>query len=184
MRALIDKLLLRLSQAKFLVETEQRELAKALTEEQAATTAQAIAQAIAQEVQEQAHKKIADVVSRCLETIYDDPYALMVQFERRRGKTEAVFVFNHHDHPVDPTTAASGGQLEVAAFALRLACLVLSHPPHRRVLFLDEPFRNVEIRLMERVRAMLLSLAEELGCQIFLITHIRELVCGQVLEIT
>ena len=43
--------------------------------------AQVITQDIAQQIQEQAHARIARVVSLCLETIFDEPYYFQIHFE-------------------------------------------------------------------------------------------------------
>jgi len=83
-------------------------------------------------------------------------------------------------------TAAGGGVVDVAAFALRLSCLMLSKPPLRRILILDEPFKYVSERrgYRERVRQLLESLAEEMGIQILMVTHIEALQTGDIVELS
>ena len=44
----------------------------------------ALAQTVAQQVQEQAHRKIADVVSQSLEAIFEEPYDFQIKFEQKR----------------------------------------------------------------------------------------------------
>jgi len=146
--------------------------------------AQEVIQLVAQAVQQQAHKRIAGVVTRCLGAVYDDAYEFQIIFERKRGKTEARLVFLREGKEVDPTTASGGGPVDVAAFALRLACLVLCQPRPRKLLVLDEPFRFVDKDRSERVRMLMELLAKEMGVQIVMVTHKSELQSGKVIELT
>jgi DNA repair exonuclease SbcCD ATPase subunit len=85
---------------------------------------------------------------------------------------------------VDPMAAAGGGVVDVAAFALRLACLMLHRPAVRRTVVLDEPFKFVSADRRGYVRQMLEDLAEELNVQFIMVTHIEELKTGHVIEIS
>jgi ABC-type sulfate/molybdate transport systems ATPase subunit len=80
---------------------------------------------------------------------------------------------------------AGGGVVDVAAFALRLACLMLRRPKGRRLLVLDEAFRFLSERkeYRNRVRDLLVSLSEEMQVQVVLVTHDPVLEVGKVVEI-
>lgn len=143
-----------------------------------------IIQGIAKHVQQKAHKQIASVVTRCLETIFDDPYEFKIEFEVKRGKTEARLVFLRDGNEVDPTTASGGGAVDVASFALRLACIVLSRPRLRRLIVLDEPFKFLHSAVYrERVCKMLNTLAKKMNVQFIMVTGITELRTGKVIEL-
>lgn len=145
--------------------------------------AQDILQHLAKAVQQQAHRKISEVVSSCLEAVFDDPYQFHIEFERKRGKTEASLRFKRRKLEVDPLTATGGGVVDVAAFALRIACLVLSRPRLSPVVVLDEPFKFVSAKYRDNVRMMLEQLSSEMKLQIIMVTHIRELETGNVIEL-
>jgi len=147
------------------------------------TEAQEFTQSIAQEVQQKAHARIAAVVSQCLEAVFDEPYTFKIHFEQKRGRTEAALVFERDGMEVDPLTASGGGVVDVAAFALRLSCLMLSRPPMRRLVVLDEPFKFVSEEYRGRVREMLDRLSLELNVQIVMVTHIPELETGKVIRL-
>lgn len=143
---------------------------------------------MAEGVQQRAHRQIAGVVSRCLTAVFDRPYSFRIAFEKKRGRTEAVLRFTRREKgvgrvDVDPADGAGGGVLDVAAFALRLACLMLTRPRPRRVLFLDEPFRHVSRNYRDRVRQLLETLSREMELQIIFITHDQELVAGRLIEL-
>jgi len=78
-------------------------------------TAQEIVQTVAQSIQQQIHTRIADVVSRCLSAVFDEPYEFRIIFEQKRGKTEARLIFVRDEQEIDPMTAAGGGVIDVAA---------------------------------------------------------------------
>lgn len=145
--------------------------------------AQEILQLLAESVQRKAHKKLADVVTSCLSSVFDDPYEFHIVFERKRGKTDAVLRFRKGGLDVDPLTASGGGMIDVAAFALRIACLVLHRPRLSKVVVLDEPFRFVSAQYQENVRSMLEELSTKMGLQIIMVTHIEALSTGEVIEI-
>lgn len=146
--------------------------------------AQQLVQEIAEKTQQCAHQRIASVVSRCLEAVFgEEAYELRIDFERKRGKTEARLLFCRGEMAVNPTEAAGGGVVDVAAFALRLACLVLSQPRRRRFLALDEPFKHLSREYRPRVKALLETLSKEMGVQILMVTHSQELVTGKVVEL-
>ena len=148
-----------------------------------AEEAQQIIQAVAEMIQEQAHDRIAGVVSRCLAAVFDEPYEFKIIFERTRGRTEARLVFLRDGMAVDPITSSGGGVVDVAAFALRVSCLMLKRPAARRVLVLDEPFRFVSKDYRPRVAQMLTDLATELHIQFIMVTHIEELRVGTVIDV-
>lgn len=171
--------------AKEAEEQEGKELKKSKDELAAYEEAQSIAQDVAKQIQEQAHAQIAKVVSICLEAVFDEPYYFQIHFERKRGRTEAYLTFEKEGKEVDPLDSAGGGVIDVAAFALRLACLLLSRPRLRPVMILDEPFKNLSKSkgYLDRVPDMLISLSEEFGVQFLMVTHIDELKIGTVIEL-
>lgn len=182
-RKAVDALLRQRATATATVAAERQAAADAAAELAATTEAQRAAQSIAQQVQQTAHGKVARVVSRCLSAVFETPYEFEILFEQKRGKTEAELLFKRNGRTVDPTGAAGGGVVDVAALALRLACMRLARPTVRPVLFLDEPFRFVDADNTLRVRLLLETLAEEMGVQFILVTHEPKLVAGTVVEI-
>lgn len=143
-----------------------------------------IAQAVAEEIQKQAHDQIANVVTRCLSTVFETDYGFTIEFEKIRNNTEAkVILTKGGQEIVDPLNSDSGGVIDVAAFALRVACLVMHKPKLRQLLILDEPFKFVSEEYRENVRVMLDELAEDFEIQIIMVTHITELVTGKEIRI-
>ena len=179
----VAKLEERFKQLEISRENEEVALGKAVIRLGHSVQARDILQHLAQAVQQQAHERISRVVSTCLAAVFDDPYEFVIQFERKRGKTEARLRFIRGELDADPLTASGGGFVDVAAFALRVACLVMRRPRVSRVVILDEPFRFVSKEYQERVRGMLEQLSKDMDVQIVFVTHNPSFVTGRVIEL-
>jgi len=144
--------------------------------------AQEIAQEAAEQIQQQVHKQISDIVNKCLQTIFDNPYEFKIRFVSKRGKTEAELIFMRDGRE---RKNVGGGVVDVVAFALRLSSLLLTNNPVAPVEILDQPFGNVSKAhgYLERVPEMLLMLAEEFGIQFIQVTHVDELKMGKIVNI-
>lgn len=140
-------------------------------------------QEVAKNVQEDVHRKVCGIVTRCLEVIFDDPYTFTIQFDKKRSKTEARILLCRDGQEYDPAKSVAGGVIDVVSFALRLVSVVLSRPQLRQVLILDEPFKHLSAEYRERVGILLQELNEKMGIQFILITHHSELEIGKVITI-
>jgi DNA repair exonuclease SbcCD ATPase subunit len=167
------------------VAEEKEALSKLSAYQDCAIDAQKIVQSIAQDIQQKAHNQIAGVVSRCLQTVFDDPYEFKILFEQKRGRTEAVLTFQRDGLVItDPRNGCGGGAVDVASFALQLACLILKKPAVRKVMFLDEPFKGVHsVRYRNNVRKLLEGLSKDFNIQFIIVTQVPELKIGKVVEL-
>ena len=135
-------------------------------------------------VQRKAHERIAGVVTSCLKAVFGDSAPeLVIVFERKRNQTEARLAFVREGVEYDPCESSGGGVIDVASFALRLSCMMLSKPSLRRLLVLDEPFRFVSKEYRPKVRELVEKLSEELNIQFILVTHDESFHIGKVIEV-
>lgn len=125
--------------------------------------------------QQQLQVHISEITTLALEAVFPDPYALTAEFVQRRNKTECDLYFIRDDNPVDPLSAAGGGTVDVASFALRVASWSMRTPRSRNILILDEPFRYLSEGLLPRAGEMIKQISEKLGLQIIMVTHSEEL---------
>jgi ABC-type molybdenum transport system ATPase subunit/photorepair protein PhrA len=135
---------------------------------------------VAQLLQERAHERISRVVTSCLQTVFPNMNcSFEMHFERKRHHTETKLVLLQDGNAItNPMEGESGGVLDVASFALQLTALLLSKPPLRRIMIMDEPFKNVAIEYRANVRQMLEKLAKEFKIQFIIVTHMDELMIG------
>lgn len=147
--------------------------------------AQSITQIVSQIIQQQAHDKIGRVVTACLQSVfYDEDYGFKIRFDRKRNKTEAKLIITNGGKEIeDPMEEDSGGVVDVAAFVLQLSCLMLSKPPVRRLIGLDEPFKFVSPEYRDNVRSMLEQLERDFNIQFIMVTHMDELTTGKVVRL-
>jgi DNA repair exonuclease SbcCD ATPase subunit len=183
LKSLVDRAALQWDHCRRQVREERDALEAAQQRLACVLTAQELVQGVAEKVQKEAHSRIAGIVTRCLKAIFgEQAYEFEIRFAQKRGRTEAQLLFirdgNEYD---DPPNQCSGGQCEVAAFALRLVCICLLRK--RRFLSLDEPFKAVAIARRQAIKELLLTLAEELQFQMVLTTHFSEMAGGTVVEL-
>lgn len=185
LRESVDAGLLEYRTARKQLSAEKRKLADEQDHALAVSKTREIVQTIAREVQERSHAQIAFVVSRCLAAVWGDRYKFAIHFEKKRGKTEARLVFVRKDGlELDPLDESSGGVVDVAAFALRLAAIMMSQPARRRLVVLDEPFKNVRGEIyQERVREMVERICEELDFQVIINTDLAAIQTGTIIAL-
>ena len=104
--------------------------------------AQAFVQNVAKETQEKLKFHIEDIVQMALDACYFDEYEFTIDFELKRGRTEAKLYFLKDGKEVDPEDATGGGVVDVTAFALRIAAWSLSKTDN--IIIFDEPFRCIK----------------------------------------
>ena len=182
-RKRVDQFLIKLETANEKARQERKHLVDSQNASDVAQDAHQLVQVVAKAVQEEAHDRIASVVSQCLEAVFDEPYQFEIDFEMKRGRTEASLFFVRGDISVDPMTASGGGVVDVAAFALRLACMVLLRPPVRRLLVLDEPWKHLSSEYRPRMRELVETLSKEMGVQFIIVTHSNEFKIGKVISL-
>ena len=138
--------------------------------------ARAIMQLVAKETQEQLEYKISELVSLGLSAIFDNPYELVLNYEIKRGKTEADLLFKRGENVVKPMLASGGGAVDVAAFGLRVAIWSLKSPRTRNTIVLDEPFRFLSKQHQVKAGQLLSEISSKLGIQIIMVTHNQEFI--------
>lgn len=179
-----DKLLAELEHAERDRAAERQRLADCRVALGHAKTAQAVLQAAAEGVQNLAHSQIAAVVTKALRTVGFD-YDFEIEFRRSRGRTEARLWFVRDGNKLSPRDdAVSGGAVDVAALALRVAAILLSTPKRRPLIVADEPMKFVNGETYQgRVGQLIESLAADLGFQFVIATDDPWLNIGKVVEL-
>jgi DNA repair exonuclease SbcCD ATPase subunit len=141
-----------------------------------AEKARVIMQLVAKETQQQLEYKISELVTLGLSAIFDNPYELVLEYEIKRGKTEANILFKRDGGICRPMLASGGGAVDVAAFGLRVAIWSLKSPKSRNTIILDEPFRFLSKQHQERASQLLSEISKKLKLQIIMVTHNQEFI--------
>lgn len=127
------------------------------------------------ETQRQLEFVLSEQVSLALATVFDDPYELKINFQEKRGKTEADILFVRRGLEMKPIGSVGGGAIDVASLGLRLAYWSMRRDKKTRpVLLLDEPFARLKgEEANKRALALLQELSQKLGIQIIMISDER-----------
>lgn len=150
------------------------------------TQAQAIIQAAAELAQSMLQAQLSDITSAALAAVFlEDPYEFVVNFIAKRGGTECEFNFKKGEELLKLFSDDSGfGAIDVASNALRIS--YLNSGDNRKVLLIDEPYKNLSKVFLPQAAEVISSLCHELGIQIIMITHIPEFaeIADRVFEVT
>lgn len=123
------------------------------------------------QTQRQLQFHISDITSLAMEAVFTEPYQLKVDFVERRNKTECDLWFERDGDLISPLEASGGGAVDVAAFALRVACYSMTTPKTNPVIILDEPMRFLSRDNQKRASIMVKELSQKLGVQFIIVTH-------------
>jgi len=132
-----------------------------------------IVQEVAKETQKALEYRISNLVTTALSAVLPEPPEFVVRFEIRRNQTECDLLIKEGDFEQRPADGSSGGSIDIASFALRIARWSLNK--NRPVFLLDEPFRNVSPDLQHKVSDMLKMISEKLGIQILMVSHAQNI---------
>jgi len=124
-------------------------------------------------------EKLDNIVTQGLRLIFGEGYKSKLEFDISRGqaviKPKIVTEVNGKELEADVADAHGGGLVNIVSVIYQILILSLVKPRQRRVLFLDEPFRNVSEEYLEATAEFIRQLNKKLGIQIVLITHRKQL---------
>jgi hypothetical protein len=124
--------------------------------------------------QRQIQNQVSELSSLALESVFDNPYKLMVDFVERRDKTECDLYFERNGNRVEPLGASGLGACDVASFALRIASWAMKRPRTRNIMILDEPFPRLKGRKANlRALQMVHQISTDLSIQIIMVSDER-----------
>src|SRR5690606_3364099 len=87
------------------LETAKQGLAETHREIRKHEQAIAVVKEVGLKTQQSLQYHIADTVSMALDSVFDDPYSMLVEFVQRRGKTECDLMFQRGKQVIDPLSA-------------------------------------------------------------------------------
>jgi DNA repair exonuclease SbcCD ATPase subunit len=121
--------------------------------------------------QQELQYHISDITSLALESVFKEPYKLLLEFVERRNKTECDIVFEKDGEKFAPIDSAGGGVVDVASFALRIASWSMAIANKSHVIILDEPMRFVSAEYQENASEMIKEISQKLKIQFIIVTH-------------
>lgn len=155
------------------IQTEVADLrVKTLSYEQAS----AVLSRIGEERQTAAQHQIEDLVTRGLQSIFNEDLTFHVVQAVKNKQPVVEFVVRSHmpdgqEVETEVIGARGGGLAEVVGFLLRLVVMLLSKDKQETILFLDESFGMLSAHYEVRMAEFLKEIVENTGIQVLMISH-------------
>lgn len=137
-------------------------------------------------IQESAYKAqkiietiFSEIVTKCIQSVFDKEYIYKVEFVTRRNKTECDLYLKLDGNKVDILDGDGGGLADIVSVSNRLAFWKIDNTvriknglkSRRGVLLADEPFKFLHSPvLQEKCSNMLKELSKEFGIQMILVS--------------
>ena len=127
-------------------------------------------------VQQEFEKVVEELVTQALRFVFGDGYSFEVESKIARNQPEIHLYINIDGERYSPRDEeTSGGETDVASFALRVILWAIQYDKTESTLFFDEPFRNLSRNHTNQVNEMIKYLSDMLEIQFIIITHIDEI---------
>tara|TARA_R100000329_G_scaffold108263_1_gene88933 strand:- start:1709 stop:2242 length:534 start_codon:yes stop_codon:yes gene_type:complete len=167
------------------VKAYEQKLSDAQKSEESYAQSFKLSQAVGLEIQQSIHASIDGLVTKCLHSVYGDRYDFRMKWIHKKTSTECrLSLFDTVvGEEIDPLKSTGGGVVDVIAIALRVTALMLTYPKRRRLLILDEPFKFVSAEYRDSISELIHELSKELGIQFIIVTHIPELMIGNIIDL-
>lgn len=142
-------------------------------------------QKISKEVQEETVVKISNIVTKACQYIFESKEEFVIKTEIKRNVPNTRFYLKTfkggEEVLLDPLEEEGGGKVDIIAFALRLASLLLCRPSLEKILVFDEPFKNVsrqngDTNYRERAAQFMKDICQEYNIQVIMVTHDKEFI--------
>lgn len=125
-------------------------------------------------VQDKLCERLSHIVTRVIQTVFDDTVSFIIRFVERRGVSEAdMFVVDGAGNEYDILESRGGGLADVVSLALQLSFILLSDVD--RWLILDEPARHVSKEAQKKFGEVLKMLVKEFGFTALFVTHSQDI---------
>jgi DNA repair exonuclease SbcCD ATPase subunit len=128
---------------------------------------------------DQIKHRIEDIVTTCLQYIFENDIVFSVEIKEVRGRPDAEFYIveniNGENFYTKPQEARGGGVVDIISIALRIAMIQCSNLDIEGPIFLDEPAKHLSEEYVQNVARFLKQITKELDRQIIIVTHERHL---------
>lgn len=136
-------------------------------------------QSVSEYARNQIKERIEDVVTNCLQYIFENDIVFCIELRDIRGRSEAEFYIvediNGEKVYTKPQEARGGGVVDIISIALRIAMIQCSDLNIDGPIILDEPAKHLSEEYINNVADFLKHTTRELKKQVIIITHERHL---------
>lgn len=124
---------------------------------------------------DQAKNQIENLVTNCLQFIFNSNIRFEIEISESYGKPNAEFYviteFDDNTIKTKPEISRGGGIVDIVSLALRISFLQVHNPQIEGPLILDEPAKHVSEEYIYNVAEFLKETSKMFDRQIIMITH-------------
>lgn len=132
-------------------------------------------QKTSQFAREQAKTQVENLVTNCLEYIFENETEFKIEMTEAYKKQNAEFYVitktGNEEIKTRPTESRGGGVVDIISLALRISFLQIHRPYIEGPLILDEPAKHVSEEYIFNVANFLKQTSEMFNRQIIMVTH-------------
>lgn len=157
-------------------ENTKKELDKEIKYEDLLTKVILLFQKTATYAREQSKRQIEDLVTRCLQFIFETDIEFLIELSEKRSVPNAEFyVRSNYDEGYSiitkPELERGGGVVDIISIALRIAFIQLHKPILQGPIILDEPGKHVSEDYIFNLGDFLSKSSSLFKRQIIMVTH-------------
>ncbi|MDO5036824.1 MAG: ATPase [Tissierellia bacterium] len=123
----------------------------------------------------QAKNQVEDLVSKCLQYIFESDIEFIIEFSESRNLPVAEFYvqsdYDGYSVKTKPEEARGGGVVDIISLALRISFLEIYRPTVNGPLFLDEPGKHVSEDYIFNLGEFIKESANMFDRQVIMVTH-------------
>lgn len=132
-------------------------------------------QKTSQITREQSKARIEEIVTNCLQFIFESNIRFSIEMNEVRGKQEAEFYvisdFEEKTFKTKPQEARGGGVVDIISLAIRIAMLQSNSDQIQGPIILDEPAKHVSDDYIIKVAEFLKQVSKIFKRQVIMVTH-------------
>lgn len=157
-------------------ENTKKELDKEIKYEDLLTKVILLFQKTATYAREQSKRQVEDLVTRCLQFIFETDIEFLIELSEKRSVPNAEFyVRSNYDEGYSiitkPELKRGGGVVDIISIALRIAFIQLHKPVLQGPIILDEPGKHVSEDYIFNLGDFLSKSSSLFKRQIIMVTH-------------
>ncbi|WP_308533981.1 ATPase [uncultured Peptoniphilus sp.] len=158
----------------------EAELAEKRKYEDLLTKVVILFQKTARYARDQSKRQIEDIVSKCLQFIFETDIEFLIELSEKRSVPNAEFlVKSSYDEGYSvvtkPEISRGGGVIDIISIALRIAFIQIHKPEIEGPLILDEPGKHVSDDYIFNLGEFLNKSSSLFNRQIIMVTHNKHL---------
>lgn len=141
------------------------------------TKARFVVQEVAKATQDRLKKRVEPLITAAISSIWKDrDFVFELKFKSTANRIESIPVVLDGKHEQIPKDDMGGGIIDIISFALRVLLWAMDDNRSRPTFALDEPLKNMSKgRYLNRAIQMFKNIAEKMGLQLIIVTHIEEI---------